>query len=57
MCGIVGYAGSQDALGILIGGLESLEYRGNDSAGVAVYDNGWEIVERNLLHEGYWKVD
>ncbi len=40
MCGIVGYAGSQDALGILIGGLEALEYRGYDSAGVAVYDHG-----------------
>ena len=40
MCGIVGYAGSQDALGILIGGLESLEYRGYDSSGVAVYYHG-----------------
>ena len=46
MCGIVGYAGSQDALGILIGGLESLEYRGYDSAGVAVYDHGKFEVTR-----------
>jgi glucosamine--fructose-6-phosphate aminotransferase (isomerizing) len=46
MCGIVGYAGSQDALGILIGGLEALEYRGYDSAGVAVYDHGKFEVTR-----------
>lgn len=46
MCGIVGYAGSQDALGILIGGLESLEYRGYDSSGVAVYDHGKFEVTR-----------
>lgn len=40
MCGIVGYAGSRDALSILIGGLESLEYRGYDSAGVSVFEGG-----------------
>jgi glucosamine--fructose-6-phosphate aminotransferase (isomerizing) len=38
MCGIVGYAGSQSAKNILIQGLKSLEYRGYDSAGVALYD-------------------
>ncbi len=36
MCGIVGYTGPRDCLPILIGGLERLEYRGYDSAGVAV---------------------
>jgi glucosamine--fructose-6-phosphate aminotransferase (isomerizing) len=36
MCGIVGYVGRQDALPILIAGLHRLEYRGYDSAGVAV---------------------
>jgi glucosamine--fructose-6-phosphate aminotransferase (isomerizing) len=36
MCGIVGYAGSRDATSVLISGLRRLEYRGYDSAGVAV---------------------
>jgi glucosamine--fructose-6-phosphate aminotransferase (isomerizing) len=36
MCGIVGYVGGRDATPILIGGLRRLEYRGYDSAGVAV---------------------
>jgi len=40
MCGIVGYIGQNDALPILIGGLKKLEYRGYDSSGVAVIDNG-----------------
>jgi glutamine---fructose-6-phosphate transaminase (isomerizing) len=36
MCGIIGVVGAEDALGILLGGLERLEYRGYDSAGVAL---------------------
>jgi glucosamine--fructose-6-phosphate aminotransferase (isomerizing) len=36
MCGIVGYAGSRPALGIVMDGLRRLEYRGYDSAGVAI---------------------
>jgi glucosamine--fructose-6-phosphate aminotransferase (isomerizing) len=45
MCGIVGYVGSNDALPILVGGLEALEYRGYDSSGVALsLASGVEII-------------
>ncbi|NQT25757.1 glutamine--fructose-6-phosphate transaminase (isomerizing) [candidate division KSB1 bacterium] len=40
MCGIVGYIGSKQVLPILITGLKRLEYRGYDSAGVALHDEG-----------------
>lgn len=40
MCGIIGYAGRQQAIGILLDGLSNLEYRGYDSAGVSVHQNG-----------------
>src|SRR6056297_1852707 len=39
MCGIVGYIGNNDAASILISGLKKLEYRGYDSAGIAVHEN------------------
>ena len=39
MCGIIGYTGSLEASGKLIKGLKSLEYRGYDSAGIAVYNS------------------
>ena len=35
MCGIVGYVGKKNAIKVIISGLETLEYRGYDSAGIA----------------------
>ncbi|MDD6021719.1 MAG: glutamine--fructose-6-phosphate transaminase (isomerizing) [Oscillospiraceae bacterium] len=40
MCGIIGYVGDDNATGYLVSGLEKLEYRGYDSAGIAVIENG-----------------
>src|SRR5689334_25292174 len=45
MCGIVGYAGARPALGIVLDGLRRLEYRGYDSAGVAIV-NGSLLTEK-----------
>jgi glucosamine--fructose-6-phosphate aminotransferase (isomerizing) len=46
MCGIVGYAGHRQALDVVIEGLRRLEYRGYDSAGVAVIGGGEMITEK-----------
>jgi glucosamine--fructose-6-phosphate aminotransferase (isomerizing) len=46
MCGIVGYVGSQDAVDVVLEGLRRLEYRGYDSAGVAVVADGEVQVRR-----------
>jgi glucosamine--fructose-6-phosphate aminotransferase (isomerizing) len=47
MCGIVGYAGSRSAVDVLIGGLKRLEYRGYDSAGIAVVNNGRIEIQKS----------
>lgn len=47
MCGIVGYIGPQDATPIILNGLKRLEYRGYDSAGLAVLQNGKIEVRRD----------
>ena len=43
MCGIVGYVGDNQAAPIILDGLEKLEYRGYDSAGIAVRDGSNEV--------------
>lgn len=62
MCGIVGYVGKQQAAPIILDGLSKLEYRGYDSAGMAVFHDGHIQIEKSvgrlkvleeLTHAGY----
>ena len=63
MCGIIGYVGKKDCLKVLINGLEKLEYRGYDSAGVAYIKNKKiEIIKEegkivNLKKKINFKID
>ena len=46
MCGIVGYVGDKQVVGVILDGLKKLEYRGYDSAGIAVVDEGGSLTIR-----------
>ena len=48
MCGIVGYVGKEQAAPIILDGLEKLEYRGYDSAGLAVYDGNKIQIRKSV---------
>lgn len=48
MCGIVGYIGRNQAAPIILDGLEKLEYRGYDSAGIAVYDGNQIRIQKTV---------
>src|SRR5271157_1394534 len=46
MCGIVGYIGAKNSVPILLDGLKRLEYRGYDSAGIALVKDGQLVVKK-----------
>ena len=52
MCGIVGFVGSEQAAPVLLEGLRRLEYRGYDSAGIAIRDEDVTVIKEKgrLIH-------
>ena len=48
MCGIIGYAGYRDVVSVILKGLTNLEYRGYDSAGIAIRDNNEIKIYKTL---------
>ena len=53
MCGIVGFTGKREAAPVLLAGLKALEYRGYDSAGIAVMgESGLELAKTSGRIEG-----
>jgi glucosamine--fructose-6-phosphate aminotransferase (isomerizing) len=56
MCGIVGYVGSREAASLIVGGLKRLEYRGYDSAGLAVLDGDHVEMRRSVGKIGNLEV-
>ena len=59
MCGIIGFIGGEQAAPILLGGLKKLEYRGYDSAGIAILENGQIDIAKSKgrLEILYDKID
>lgn len=56
MCGIVGYSGFRQATEVLLEGLRNLEYRGYDSAGISVFEDGCHPYRKIPgPHPGSWR--